>query len=150
MGSTHATLIQSRPGGLAGALAVLVTAFLTVSVAACGSDQLTGSWRADGEKGGRRLIIAKQGDGYRMAFPGTGGWLVLEPQGDAQVATVRVSDPRNDLPFESERFTVRFDEDLHKLVLSDEQLDADGKVLFGFDVTFTKVSDNTEGPPWSE
>lgn len=144
----HQIALVGRRRRLAGAVIVSVAAFL---IAACGSDQLTGSWRADGQKGGRQLIIAKQGDGYRMAIPGTGGWLVLARKGDAHVATVRVSDPRNDLPVESERFTVRFDEDLHKLVLSEEQLDADGKVLFGFDdITFTKVSDNTDGPPWPE
>jgi hypothetical protein len=128
----------------------LILSVAVLLLAACGSDELTGSWRSDGQKGGRQLIVAAYKDSYRIAFPGTGGWLVLKPKGDGYTTTIRTKDPKTGEVTPSERFTVRFDRDLHKLVLRDEVIAPDGETMSLPDFTFTKVSDSTEGPPWPE
>lgn len=50
----------------------------------------------------------------------------------------------------TERFTVRFEEGLDKLMLHGEYRDPDGKLLSGIDYALTKVSDRTDDPPPSE
>jgi hypothetical protein len=128
----------------------LIVSLAVILIAACGGDELTGSWRSDGQKGGRQLIVAAYQDSYRIAFPGTGGWLVLEPKGDGYTTTVRTKDPQTGKVTPSERFTVRFDRDLHKLVLRDEVINPDGETISLPDFTFTKVSNSTDGPPWPQ
>lgn len=140
---------RGRRHGRAAGLTILVSALVAALLTACAGELPTGSWRADGEDG-RQLIIAKDADGYRMAFPGSGGWLVLEPDGDAYVTTLRVTDPVTGEAMHSERFKVRYDEDRGKLVLWDEYLDTDGELMQSMDYTLTKVSDETDGPPWPQ
>lgn len=142
----HEMRFQGRR--LRSVLVILVAALLFATVTACGSDELTGSWRAEGEKGGRQLIVESHDGSYRLAIPGASHWIILEREGDAHVMTLKPDDPAVEVPFQSERLIMRFDEDRKRLVLSGEWLDAGGNLVHSTETAFTKVSGNTDGPPW--
>jgi hypothetical protein len=130
--------------------ALMATVLLILTIAACGSDELTGSWRFEEEQAGRQLVIAKRGERYHMAFVGAGrsaGWIALERHGEELVATLPFRGLREPQTVDAVRFTLHLDSDRKRLVVREEYL---GEDETAFDLRLVKVSDNTDGPPWPE